>query len=607
LHGDPRLKPAQGDAEVPDMRTLAHRAVLVGRPSGVAVSASSGRRMRSRATRAPNPAERRASRAFVRGLLAAISACTALTVTAIPASAFNVEVVNNSGQPSQNVYVMLEKASSSDGQLTNEVGKRLSEITNSTFSINEIHGGRVYVSFGAPVKVNEPDNAPTRYDKIELSGGYPDGVADLTAVDFFAIPFDLQAFDSSGAPLGSPLTYSCYTSTILRKLRALAPSAEVTSGGQFVRFLSPSHAPSSYPSMAPYVQSMAGQTIHINDVYANAEHPPTLELEYSGEFQADGSIELTGTITREGKVEPGEPVEVEGSTLPLAIYTADGPFTVNKKEANVGENNQYSVIYRDLTAGFALGYWGGKYGNDTSAWRGQPDLAAARASVAPYPTYDEYQAIIDEYSSAYGSPFNELGPTPITVPTESSEETLRLTIDPDQGPNTPACVGGSSPSSAGGGGTAGNSPAAKALLGRAPVAPSSTRTRVTIDSRKVTLDKRGSAPIELGCTGGACRGELTLSRRYVRRRRGRRGKLAAVHTVVLGTVKFSIAGGRVQRIWVNLNGQALRSIESAGRHGLVAVASATLGPGPKPALAGSRPVTLVPYTPPRRRRHTSRN
>ncbi len=551
-------------------------------------------------------------RPAIRGLLAALGACATLGVTAIPASAFNVEVVNNSGQPSQNVYVMLEKASSSDGQLTNEVGKRLSEIKGSTFSINEIHGGRVYVSYGAPVKVNEPDDAPTRYDKFELSGGYPDGVADLTAVDFFAIPFDMHAFDSSGAPLGGPLTYSCYTSTILQKLRALAPSAEVTSGGQFVRFLSPSHAPSSYPSMAPYVQSMNGQKIFVNDIYANAEHPPTLGLEYSGTFEADGSITLTGTITREGKTEPGEPVHIEGSTLPLAIYTANGAFTVGGKPANVGENNQYSVIYRDITAGFALGYWGGKYGNDTTDWRGQPDLAAARPSIAPYPTYDEYQAIIDEYSSAYGSPFNELGPTPITVPTESAEETLRLTIDPDQSPNTPACSGGSTPSSTPGGGTPGNGPAGNAHTGSAHLGnahPSNAfgGARVTIDSGKVTLNKRGSALIALSCTSGACKGELTLSHRYLRRLRGGRGKRTRVQTVVLGKVIFSIAAGKAGRVWVNLSKQALRSIKAAGRHGLLALATAAVDPGSKPAIAGRRSLTLITYTPPRRRRHPSRH
>jgi hypothetical protein len=543
----------------------------------------------------------RARAAAIWGLLAAVSicVCAALSVTASPATAFDVEVVNNSGQSPQNIYLMLEKASSSDGQLTDEVGKRLSEIKDSTFSIEKINGGRLYVSYGAPVKVNETDDAPTRYDKIELTGGEPNGVADLTAVDFFAIPFDLQAFDSGGATLGSALTYRCYTSTILQKLRALAPSAEVTSGGQFVRFLSPSHAPASYPSMAPYLRSMTGQTIHVNDVYANSEHPPALEVEYSGTFEADGSITLTGTMRNKGtqKVETSEPVRIEGSTIPLAIYTANGAFKVGGNPAAAGENNQYSVIYRDIMAGFALGYWGGRYGNDTTDWLGQPDLAAARSGVAPYPTYDEYQAVIDEYSSAYGSPFNELGPTPITVPTESAEETLRLTIDPDEGPNTPECTGQSTTSSAPGGAAPGYAPA-----GHAPATNVTGSARVTFDSSSLSLNKQGRAIVALSCTGGPCEGELTLSHRYVRKRGDRRHRRATVVTVVLGKAEFSIAAGRSKRVLVDLGTNAVRSVKAAGRRGLPALAIASVGPASKPTIAGRRSVTIKPYAPPRRRR-----
>ena len=168
-----------------------------------------------------------------RALLASAGACALLGTWAASASALNVEVVNDSGQPPQDVYLTLHGGSSSDGQLPEETPKALSEIHNSTFSLGAF-SGRLYVSYGGPYNEHVDGlEAPTRYDKIELT---TPGVADVTAVNFFAIPFELEVLDKSGAPVGEPLTYRYYTSTILSKLRELAPSAEVTSGGQFLRF-----------------------------------------------------------------------------------------------------------------------------------------------------------------------------------------------------------------------------------------------------------------------------------------------------------------------------------------------------------------------------------
>src|ERR1700757_3919299 len=112
----------------------------------------------------------------------AIAALVAMALIATaPAAALNVQVVNSSGQPASNVYLMLEKGSSSDGQLPDEVGVPLSQIKDSTFSLGALSGGRLYISYGAPVTVKDPPAAPVRYDKIELSNP---GVADVTAVDF---------------------------------------------------------------------------------------------------------------------------------------------------------------------------------------------------------------------------------------------------------------------------------------------------------------------------------------------------------------------------------------------------------------------------------------
>ncbi len=71
---------------------------------------------------------------------------------------------------------------------------------SSTFDLNYVSAGRLHVSLDKALGSSTPDfmnpNDPdynTRYDKVELSFGNG-GAANLTSVDFYAIPFSLQTF-----------------------------------------------------------------------------------------------------------------------------------------------------------------------------------------------------------------------------------------------------------------------------------------------------------------------------------------------------------------------------------------------------------------------------
>lgn len=535
-----------------------------------------------------------------RSLLAAAGVCAALALSAAAADAVEVEIVNSSGQPPQNVYVTLHDGSSSDGQLVNDVPKPLSELRESRFAMSSIEAGRLFVSYGAPVGPAEPPQATTRYDKIEFTNP---GVANLTSVDFFAIPFELQALDGSGAQIGESLGFRCNTSTLLSRLRALAPSAEVSSGGQFVRFLSPQLSPASYASMEPYVRSMVGQKIEVVDTFNGT---PAQGIHYSGTFEADGSITLKGTLETPPGATPveGEPVRVSGASLPTAIYTGNTPFEVGGKKAEVGENNEYSVIYRDLVAGFALGYWGGKYGNSSADWLGKPDFAAARATAEPYATYSQYAALLGEYSNAYAYSFNDVGPTPVAIGLNEAVSTLRLTIDPDQGPDTPGCLGVSTP-------LAGPlTPSLPAPAGTRTAAPSGPAT-VAILSASAKLDKRGRALIALRCGGDPCKGQLALAYALPAQRRTRKRARTALNrkgeakpkprVIALGRAELSIAEGASARIWVPVTPAGLRLLKAARGHRLRVQASASLGPRAKPTLSAHRALTLIAYTPPARK------
>ena len=321
---------------------------------------------------------------------------------------------------------MLSGGSSSDGRLPNQVPVRLSEIAKTGFTLDTLVGGRIFVSFDAGVNAAEPPRARVRYDKVELS--YP-GVANLTAVDFFGIPFRLQTLNSSGNVLGQ-LSYTAPTTTIVKALLGIprAPGALVnTTSGAFARVLSPQLSPSSYPSLAPYVRSLVGQRVAVRGAFYGV---PFQTFVYSGSFARDGSIVLRGTISSNGRRSNGQALSVTGTSLPPAIYTVDGPYTWGGTTHHVSDNDVYAVIYRDLIAGFAWGYWGGRYGNDSGKWLGQPPFAAARRRPASYATYNQYAAVIYRYSDAYGFSFSDTGPKKVQL--RLSTSTLRLTILPDR-------------------------------------------------------------------------------------------------------------------------------------------------------------------------------
>jgi hypothetical protein len=344
----------------------------------------------------------------------------------LAAADITVSVVNKSGKPAGDVYVMLSGGSSSDGQLPNQVPVKLSKLTSSRFKLASI-SGRIYFSYGAPVNDAEPPTWPTRYDKVELT--YP-GVTNLTAVDFFGIPFKEQTFDAAGKPLGT-LSWNATTNTVVNALLKIpgANGALVkNSDGQFVRILSPQLSPSSYPSMAKYIASLKGARLTEHGAFFGN---PFQRFDYSGVFGGAGSTTLSGSLTPiTGPSKPGYPLTVAGSTLPPAIYTIDGPYMWGGKTHRVGDNDVYAVIYRDLLAGFAWGYWGGKYGNDSASWQGKPPFAAARKTPTSYATYNQYAAVVYKYSDAYGFSFSDTGPKPVQLPLDKAA-TLQITILPD--------------------------------------------------------------------------------------------------------------------------------------------------------------------------------
>jgi len=374
-------------------------------------------------------------------LRTALAAAAATLLCVAPAAAMTITVDNQSGRAAKGVYLMLSGGSSTDGKLPNNVGVALSAVGTS-FTVGDF-SGRLYVSYGARITNAEPPQAPIRYDKVELTTT-GNAVANLTAVDFFGIPFKLHSRSAAGASLGvrdMPATATIMNALLaIPGVKAATVPASAASGGGTARVLSPQLSPPrTYPSLQRYVASMAGQKITIKGGYYGV---PFSTYAYTGTFAADGSITLTGTVTPQGGAPAaGQPVVVAGSSLPDAIYAGAGPYTAGGARRPPDPNDVSSAIYRDLVAGFAWGYWGGRYGNDTIGWCARPEpagfcphgwdkpaFAAARAQAPAFTAFHQYASILDKLTDAYGFAYSDTGgDKPVLLPIDP-RGTLALTI-----------------------------------------------------------------------------------------------------------------------------------------------------------------------------------
>lgn len=496
----------------------------------------------------------------------------ALLTFSSSAAAINVEIVNETGRDPSTINLLLHNGSSTDGKMPAETSVPLSGIPGQSFELGNINAGRLFVSFDQPVTAAEPPTYPVRNDKIEFTNP---GKANLTSVDFFGIPMDIQTLDSNGNVLES-LSFQCHTSTIQPALLANqgGPAAQIlTSGGAFSRILSPQLAPTAYPQMTGYLNFMAGKTIQLQSKFFGNPYQTT---NYSGTFQPDGSITLTGTITTPGtnSTITGQPLAIQGASLLEAVYTGNGDYAVGGNPAQVADNDVYAVIYRDVAAGFALGYWGGKYGNNSASWFGQPPFAAAWSSPPAFtPYFHQYASTIAKYSDSYGFSFSDVGPAQVQASLDSSVATMRVIIDSDEGPSTPGCAGQVTP------------PVAPPTPPAKPTPPAVSRADLQIRSRVLKLNDRGRALMAVRCTGDPCKGRVLVRARVKRGRKFR--------SVVIGSAVVRVGENRSSRMYVRFNGFGKRLVKRAGRRGVITSTTIALGPNAKPTVVERKRLRVV--------------
>lgn len=381
------------------------------------------------------------------------SSSEAERVPVVAAETKQVEIENRSGRPDSSVYVMLTaKASSYRGSLNLGSSQRLTSLTavgsnRYSFSVSQAESARIWLSYDEPLVADpepSPDTSKIRFDTVELT--YLPGtaaIANLSAVAMFGVPMDLQAVDAAGGVVPDESKgYRCYTDTIRERLRATGVDMTIverkTAAGDFARIVAPATIAAGYPDLGAYVDSQTGREITLAGRF---DGQPAGQFRYSGRFGQDGSISLTGTVPT--GADPAKTLHIAGNSIPDAIYTQNGPYTVGGVPAQVGDNDVYSAMYRDFIVAFAYGYWGGRYGDDAQAFNSNPPPAAfskARLGPEPYSSWHVYAEVFNEFSNSYGMPFSDTfhnngkGNPLLSF---LASPTLRATILPDAGCKAP--------------------------------------------------------------------------------------------------------------------------------------------------------------------------
>ncbi|HLK68088.1 MAG TPA: fibronectin type III domain-containing protein [Bryobacteraceae bacterium] len=365
-----------------------------------------------------------------------------------------------------------------------------------SFVIQNVVAGQVNFSYNTAVEFKNgaapTENENYRFDKMEISynSAGKAGGGNLTSIDFYGIPLQVEVFHASDLTTADPLqTKSFYASTptLLQMLAGL--STDMSSGtgwirsvdgaafaprnpdfSKFLRILSPKtiaaadiakNSSAPYPSFEAYLTSLVGTTIQVNGAQNGGYH-------YTGVVQKDGNdgfdVVCTGTTTaappdppsqlpklsKDAKVtihfpkgQPGKSMDffIYGCVPNRDSYTIDGyPFTGNNVQEKVDYVNgtAYGSLVGDIQAALNFGYPNSRFvapGGDIDALYG--------TVVLPYPYpfggapvqndgfYNPYAALIYYLSDAYGHPFSDRLDASSPLYALTAGDKIRITILPD--------------------------------------------------------------------------------------------------------------------------------------------------------------------------------
>lgn len=358
--------------------------------------------------------------------------------------------------------------------------------------------GRIYISYGQTWSVLNAGYEPAqnitdpnfflRYDKMELTfNGNPTDVADLTSIDYWSIPMQLETFlhnaivqTDNGIKTGktSQMIYTqlrAITATPQSGLNNAVPAVVPGSfkqlptqpGTGFARIIGPSSYPpiggvpvTPYDLFEDYLTSLiqnfgpnttVGKVIPGlgNGIIAtiagqfNGVGPdvPTTGPQSAQAYNLTASIDNTGDITLTGTIG-----SVVGTTTivytkndlisPSGIYGANALFSINGGASQNPANDVYGWITGDLLAGFNIGAIGSetiigktKVGAMSSTdWFSISSTSLFSALQNNPLHYNQYAAVLQQLSDAYNFAYSDrFSPVLVSV-NPAIADTLQISL-----------------------------------------------------------------------------------------------------------------------------------------------------------------------------------
>ena len=308
---------------------------------------------------------------------------------------------------------------------------------------------------GLPVDPDYTNTAdPTRYQYIEFAGNLAQASTDLTYINWYSIPLQIQSESGTrGAPT-SPAALDAMLTTLADLSGNNSTTVVKNNAGQIVRVISPNAGASwmsLYPTFTDYIASAFKDGVgnmSLYNLYDGINNPPSPD--YQQQTYQSTSVTYTGDTYPKDLVIKGTTNVLGDFTMTATmgfslafsnvIYYAvmsyawqySGNGGGSNANGNTGDNNVFSAISRDLLAGFAFGFIGStQWGSQpSSAWMTASDTGVFSAIQPANPYYNPWANAINTcFPDVYGFPFNDFlggnfAPTLIT----NLGDTLTVTL-----------------------------------------------------------------------------------------------------------------------------------------------------------------------------------
>jgi len=339
----------------------------------------------------------------------------------------------------------------------------------------ENFSGRIYISYGKTWTVQNAYYEPAqnitdpnfflRYDKMELTfNGDPADVADLTSIDYWSIPMQLETFFNEasiqtdhGLKTGTTakMVYNQLNSLTSTPQSGLANALPALVPGQFTQLPTQPGSgfariigPSSYPPIGgvpvtPYnlfeeYLTFLSPNLSIKNDGSETEQVKTIVATISGSFSGVGpnvptsgpqsaqtynltaTIDSSSNITLTGIVGSASGTTTmvykkEGLINPSGIYGANSPFSLNGAASQNPANDVYGWISGDLLAGLNIGAIGSEtvingkvVGEMTSSeWFTIPNTSLFSNLQGNPANYNQYAATLQKLSDAYNFAYSD--------------------------------------------------------------------------------------------------------------------------------------------------------------------------------------------------------